>query len=333
MNRVSVDAHTPGLAVIDPRGLAVRAVAYCRVFEDEPTQAHVTRQVFDVLGRDVAHFDPRLSATGKGPNVAFVHGLSGAELAADRVDAGWAVALLGEAGQLVQRWDSRGSQQRRYDDLLRRVAICEQLHDEPLRVVERFEYGNPDGSTRNQCGQLIRHDDPATTRHMPDFDLHGLPLLETSHFLKSLEPVDWPEDSTARDALLEDVPGLDSRWTYDALGEVATQTDAQFNRRRFSLTCAGQVSAVHLQPAGGAEVNLVSQIHYNAAGLVEQEQAGNGVITRAVFRPEDARLERLSAGLVGQSLLQDLHYAYDPIGNPVQIEDRSKPVHTALGRR
>ncbi|WP_460141382.1 RHS repeat-associated core domain-containing protein [Pseudomonas sp. S2_E01] len=30
MNRVSVDAHTPGLAVIDPRGLEVRAVAYCR---------------------------------------------------------------------------------------------------------------------------------------------------------------------------------------------------------------------------------------------------------------------------------------------------------------
>ncbi|MBD9443968.1 hypothetical protein IB249_29615, partial [Pseudomonas sp. PDM04] len=122
------------------------------------------------------------------------------------------------------------------------------------------------------CGQLIRHDDPATTRHMPDYSVQGLPLLETSHFLASLEAVDWPEDIAARDALLETAPGLDSRWAYDALGEVAAQTDAMGNRRRMSRTCAGQLSAVYLQSQERDETTLVSDIHYNASGLVEQER-------------------------------------------------------------
>jgi insecticidal toxin complex protein TccC len=326
MNSLGVHAHTPDLAVIDPRGSVVRAVAYCRALEEEPAQAQITRQVFDPLGRAVAQFDPRLFAEGLGPNRVSVHGLSAVELLTTRVDAGWVVALLGEAGQLVQRWDSRGSQQRGYDNRLRPLAITEQLHGEVTRVVERFEYGGIDGHARNQCGQLIRHDDPATTRHMPDYSVQGLSLLEASHFLASLEAVDWPEDIAARDALLETAPGLDSRWAYDALGEVAAQTDAMGNRRRMSRTCAGQLGAVHLQRLGAYEVLLVSDIRYNVSGLVEQERAGNGVITRAEFCPEDARLERLSAGLPGQALLQDLHYAYDPVGNPVQIDDRSKPV-------
>ena len=324
MNSLGVDTHTPHLAVINPRGLAVRAVDYCRSMATVPASAHISRQVFDPLGRETKRYDPRLWASGRGPNRISVPALSGGELLAVSVDAGWALSLRGEAGQALQRWDSRRFQQRDYDDQLRPVAITEQLHGEAPRVVERFLYGDPGGSARNQCGQLIRHDDPATTRHMPDFDVRGAPLLETSQFLEALEPVHWPLAIEARDALLESAPGLDSRWTYDALGEVVTQTDARLNRRRFSRTCAGQLGATYLQCQGAEERQLVGEIHYSAGGLVEQERVGNGVVIRAEFRPEDARLEHLSAGLPGQPLLQDLHYAYDPVGNPVQIDDRAK---------
>jgi len=324
MNSLGVDAHTPHLAVIDPRGLAVRAVEYCRAMAAGAALAHISRQVFDPLAHSVERCDPRLWIEGHGPNRVSVQALSGDELLNISVDAGWVLSLRGQAGQTLQRWDSRSAQQHDFDDLLRPFAITEHFHGETPRVVERFLYGGPDGSARNQCGQLIRHDDTATTRHMPDFDLRGQPLLESSRFLESLEPVDWPMDIKARDALLESAPGLDSRWTYDALGEVVTQTDAMLNRRRFSRTCAGQLRAVSLQPQGAAEVTLVADIRYSASGLVEQETAGNGVVTRAVFRPEDARLEHSSAGLPGQPLLKDLHYTYDPVGNPVQIEDLGK---------
>ncbi|VVN41624.1 RHS repeat-associated core domain-containing protein [Pseudomonas fluorescens] len=326
MNRPNLHTHTPALTVIDPRGLAVRGVAYARSEVQQPAQPHVTRQKFDPQGREVERQDPRFFGEGLGPNRTSVPALSGSVLLNISVDAGWTLSLPGPANQVLQRWDSRSTAQHHYDGQLRPVAVIEQLEGETPRVVERFLYGGPAGSPRNQCGQLIRHDDPATTRHMPDYAVQGLPLLETSHYLESLEPVDWPAELEARDALLEGGAGLDSRWRYDALGEVIWQTDAMLNRRRFGRTCAGQLREAFLQPAGADEFALVSAIRYSAAGLVEEEQAGNGVITRAEFSPEDLRLQRLSAGRPGQPLRQDLHYAYDPVGNQVQVDDRAKPV-------
>ncbi|PPK40502.1 hypothetical protein CD175_03405 [Pseudomonas laurylsulfatiphila] len=324
MNNLGLHSHTPSLAVVDPRGLAVRAVAYCRSEVGQPAQPHISRTAFDPVGREVERCDPRLWDQGLGPNRVSLHSVSGVELLRTSVDAGWVLALPGQAAQTLERWDSRSHQQRDYDEQLRPVVITERLGGEAPRVVERFLYGDPGGSARNQCGQLIRHDDPSTTRHMPDYDLHGNPLLETSHFLQSLEPANWPADVEARDALLETAPGLDSRWSHDALGEVVTQTDALLNRRRLRRTCAGQLQAVYLQRAGGDEVQLVGDIRYSAGGQVEQETAGNGVITCAVFRAEDARLQRLSAGLPGQPWHQDLQYDYDPVGNVVRIADLSK---------
>uniref|UniRef100_UPI001CBD06CB RHS repeat domain-containing protein n=1 Tax=Pseudomonas sp. BF-R-19 TaxID=2832397 RepID=UPI001CBD06CB len=326
MNSLGVHSHTPSLTVIDPRGLAVRAVAYARGDAQQPAHAQITRQVFDPQGREVERQDPRFFGEGRGPNRTSVHALSGSLLLNVSVDAGWALSLSGQANQVLQRWDSRSAQQHHYDEQLRPLAITEQLESGTPRVVERFLYGDPGGSPRNQCGQLIRHDDPASTRHMPDYAVHGLPLLETSHFLQSLDPVHWPAEIAARDACLEAGPGLDSRWRYDALGEVIWQTDARLNRRRFGRTCAGQLRAAFLQPVGASEFALVSEIRYSAAGLVEEERAGNGVITRAEFRPEDMRLQRLSAGRPGQPVRQDLHYAYDPVGNLLQVDDRSKTV-------
>ena len=326
MNRPNLHTHTPTLTAIDPRGLAVRGVAYARSEVQQPAQPQVTHQKFDPQGREVERQDPRFFGEGLGPNLSSVPALSGRVLLNISVDAGWTLSLPGPANQVLQRWDSRSTAQHHYDGQLRPVAVTEQLEGDTPRVVERFLYGGPAGSPRNQCGQLIRHDDPATTRHMPDYAVQGLPLLETSHFLESLEPVDWPAELEARDALLEGGAGLDSRWRYDALGEVIWQTDAMHNRRRFGRTCTGQLREAFLQPAGADEFALVSAIRYSAAGLVEEEQAGNGVVTRAEFFPEDLRLQRLSAGRPGQPLRQDLHYAYDPVGNQVQVDDRAKPV-------
>ena len=326
MNSLRIDNGTPDLAVFDPRGLAVCAVAYYRSVAGQPVQPQITRRVFDPLGREVERFDPRLWAEQRGPNRTSLRALSSTELLNVSVDSGWTLLLFGPAGQWLQRWNSRSSQQRDYDVQLRPVAVTEQLEDETPRAVERFQYGGPGGSTRNQCGKLIRHDDPSTTRHMLDYDLRGQPLLESSHFLTSLDLLHWPLEIDARNALLEPAPGLDSRWTYDALGEVATQTDAMLNRRRFSRTCAGQLRAVSLQRQGAGEVTLVSDLGYSAGGLVEQETAGNGVITRAEFSPDDARLLRLSAGLPNQPLLQNLLYTYDPVGNPLQIDDQAKAI-------
>jgi insecticidal toxin complex protein TccC len=170
-----VDSHTPHLAVIDSRGLAVRQVACCRRDVSEPTsETRVTAQQHDAAGWLVTQRDPRFLAPTERPNLTTVYSLSGAVLLTDSVDAGWRASLLGEADQPVQGWDGRGSQRwTDYDNQLRPLALFEQAVDgEPL-CIERLEYGSaePAFADHNQCGQLVRHDDPAGTQLFAEFGL------------------------------------------------------------------------------------------------------------------------------------------------------------------
>ncbi|MGF6203417.1 RHS repeat-associated core domain-containing protein [Pseudomonas laurylsulfatiphila] len=332
MNNPSVHHATPTLAVMDPRGLAVRGVGYWRSQAGQTPQARVTRQVFDAAGRGVEQWDARL------PVPAMGHGfsLTGTVLATDSVDAGWRVLLLGQAGETLSQWDSRGSRQDfEYDTSLRPTAAREQARGEAARVVERFKYGAADIEVGNQCGRLIRHDDPAGTRHMPEYDLLGLAQSEISHFLTELDTPDWPLDESARDALLESGVGLESRWGYDPAGDLLSLVDASGHRRHFAYTVAGQLKEGWLQPVNTPAPGqcLVHDIRYNPSSQVERETAGNGVVTEAEYAPSDGRLLRLAAGLPGASPLQDLSYEVDAAGNIVGIKDHALPVRFFKNQR
>ena len=324
-----IHAQTPNLSVIDNRGLPVRQIAYWR--EDDGTpEARITAHHHDAAGRLVAQRDPRLFADACAPaNLATVYSLSGQVLSTLSVDAGWRVSLCGETRQTLLGWDGRGSQSRiEYDELIRQLAVSEYVRDgEPL-CAERYGYGgsDPTSATRNQCGQLIRHDDPAGTQLFEQFGLTGGVRQQSRHFLSKLENPDWPEPLSERDLLLEDGAGAISCSLFNALGEVIEQTDAKGNRQFFSQTCDGQLHEVRLQLDKQAQPKpLVSAIQYNAQGQTEQETAGNGVITALHYASEDGRLTRLQARR-NDELLQDLHYAYDPVGNVISIDDAALPI-------
>jgi len=46
-----IHTHTPTLAVIDPRGLSVRVVAYCRSVEAAEPEERINRSAYDAMGR------------------------------------------------------------------------------------------------------------------------------------------------------------------------------------------------------------------------------------------------------------------------------------------
>ncbi|RAI72822.1 toxin [Pseudomonas fluorescens] len=329
--------HTPSLTAIDPRGLPVRAVGYWRDIDGVPPQARVNDTAHDWAGRAIAQWDPRLFPDVSAPaNLQTIHALSGAVLSTNSVDAGWRVALLGEAGQSLQAWDSRGSQRwMRYDTQLRPVSVFEQAVDGDAICTERLSYGTSDQTSaeHNQCGQLIRHDDPAGTQRFSEFGLHGGMLEQTRHFLKALSLPDWPEPLADRELMLEVGEGAITRSHLNALGEVSYQTDAKGHRQLFSQTLDGQLREVRLQlNATSTPKTLVSAIGYNAHGQTEREVAGNGVITTLEYDTADGRLTRLQAQR-GNAALQDLRYAYDPVGNVLNIEDAAQPIRYFANQR
>ncbi|VVO17080.1 hypothetical protein PS689_03925 [Pseudomonas fluorescens] len=240
--------------------------------------------------------------------------LTGQTLLTDSVDAGWRLVLFGEADQLLNSWDGRCLERRAdYDDLLRPIAIIEQD-----RVVERFGYGAADASEQNQCNQVIRHDDPAGSSFVTDYGVSGAVLDEARSFL--LEPVspDWPLAEPGRDALLES-DRLHTRRAVNALGEMLEQTDVCGNVQQFHQTVAGQLKSVELTHSDITQM-LVSDLRYNAFNQVEQETAGNGVISRYAYDPHTGRLNELLATSADGVTVQKLQYAYDPVGNVLEIE-------------
>jgi insecticidal toxin complex protein TccC len=324
---------TPILAVMDPRGLAIRAVQYHRRQAVDPLEARVTHQRFDAAGRPVTSQDPYLFALAQDDasvpaNLSQVFSLSGVPLASDSVDAGWRVALQGAAGQIVERWDGRSRSLTEFDALLRPVAVREHGGDGVELVVERFTYGgiDDDAVAHNLCGQLIRHDDPAGTLHLKELGLGGALLKQVRHFLRDADTPDWPASEAARDALLETGDGATTSHVYSPGAEPLQQTDALGNRQRFAYTVAGQLKNTRLTLVGEDEMTLVSDLHYNASGQIESETAGNRVITRHRYDLADGRLIGLSAHKADGTPLQDLCYRYDATGNVLSLEDAAQPI-------
>lgn len=319
---MNLHSHTPSLMVIDARGLSVRHVRFCRAEELAAAEIRLVRQVFDLPGRRVSSFDSRLDI----PHTSTITALSSAALLTESVDAGWRLSLWGESGQVLETWDSRGSRSSiSHDALLRPVAVVEQLEGQAAGTVERFTYGDASNQSAalNQCGQLLRRDDPAGSTVFLAFGLTRACLRQRRRFLLELDQPDWPDALSERDAWLE-VEGHVSSSVVGPLGDVIESCDAQGHRQLRDFGLSGQLKRVSVKLATAESTQtLVSDIHYNALGAAEQEAAGNGVISTAVYDEGSGRLLRLLAKSAERTF-QDLNYTYDPVGNVVSIEDAAQ---------
>jgi insecticidal toxin complex protein TccC len=319
-----IDAHTPSVSVVDPRGLAVRTVAYCRHPLSPSIETRITRNRFDAAGRLVAAWDPRLWGTAPKSNLATTHNLQNQPLLVDSVDAGWQLSLLDQSGMARSFWDGRGSQRHtEYDELQRPTSVTEQMKDESPRVAERFAYAgaSDDFAVHNQCGQAIRHDHPAGRHSLCEYGVAGLLLVEETRFMLELAPPDW--SSEFADTRLEDEVFRTAQ-RHGPSGEMLSQTDAMENLRTFAYNLSGQLLETRLRLAGasGPPQMLVGDIRYDALGKVERERAANGVLTTARYAAEDGRLAGLLSGDARGTPIQQFEYAYDPVGNISSIEDK-----------
>ncbi|MCD5994012.1 RHS repeat protein [Pseudomonas sp. CDFA 602] len=331
MNMTAATLHrrTPVLSELDPRGAVIASIGLCRRSVIDPPEKRISRSAFDAAGRLVASWDPRLWADGAPANLTAVHSLSGQVLASESTDSGWRIMLPGMGGQILMSWDGRDTVRRvEYDKKLRPTAVFE---DESC--VERLQYGTSVLSTHNQCGQVIRHDDPAGTCLNAEFEITGSVLEQTRHFLQGIGIPDWPEAVGQRCALCEPGGGATTGWGYNALGEVIKQTDAVGNIQVLAHTVAGQLKEARLQLKGEAERTLIRDIHYDAQGRIESETADNSVVSTARYCGEDGRLLSLKSAKGSDEPLQNLLYDYDPVGNVIRIEDRAQPVRYFANQR
>ena len=331
----AIHHRTPTLSIVDPRGLPVRSVDYWREDEKLAAQARVNRVAYDVGGRPVKQWDPRLWVLqAEDPltpaNMTRVHSLSDDVVSLLSVDAGLQVSLAGTGNQVLQRWDTRGTRSDiEYDDQLRPVAMFEQQGTAPRSCVERLQYGGsePGNQAVNLCGQLTRHDSPGGTVVFESFAITRQCTRHIQHFTKDPVAADWPEPIADRQQLLEPGEGAISTWNYGPQGNVLEKTDARHNSQVFAFTLDGLLRDSALKLAGKLTwQTLVSEIEYSADGRIIREVAGNHVETELFYGAADGLLIERRAFSNHSGLLQHLFYDYDRMGNVLSIEDKALAV-------
>lgn len=339
----SIHRNTPSLAAIDPRGLIVRNIEYHRSTAQVEPQARIHRQVFGRSGLMIEQWDPRLlqlsrSEAGTQANQRTVYSLGGHALRVDSVDAGWRLLLPGEAGQLLEEWDGRGAHQaHHYDQYVRPVAVFEQAgNDQQPLCVERIAYAphSLEEAARNRCGRVVRHDDGGGSLFHEFYGLHGDVVQQTRRFRQASAALDWPLPDAQRDVRLEP-ERFQASTGFNALGERLHHTDAKGNRLEYAYGIDGQPSSIFVLPTGGVRTQFMGQRHYNAAGQVISERAGNGVVRTLRYDEVDGRLRQMSARVQGptSTALQGLTYDYDCVGNIVRIDDLAQPTQWSSNTR
>ncbi|WP_331458187.1 RHS repeat-associated core domain-containing protein, partial [Burkholderia sp. MSMB2041] len=279
-----------------------------------------------------SRIDARLLSADETPNFAYVTSVAGGALCTVSVDAGTSWALADIDGRPVWAHDARGTTATwTYDVLGRPLTAEEAVAGQAPATREVWVYGEreADAQAHNLRGQCVRRYDTAGRLEWRGFHLIGEPVIESRTLLADAEGnADWAGDELAWASALESV-AYTTAWTRDATGTWLTQTDAASNVQARAFDVAGRLALSGLTLAGGTAWPVLSAIDYSAPGQVLSETAGNGVVSTCAYEPETQRLVRLTVTRPAQTgrgtVLQDLQYTYDPVGNVLSMTDTVQP--------
>lgn len=318
-------ADTPAVVHFDTLGRPVLAVA-----DNGAGDLRTTRSELDVTGSRFRVFDAhdRLMAGAKSNMV-------GAVCSAESAERGQRWTLLDVGGQLMWTADEHGREFRNEYDVLRRparVLMREGAGATQVVVVNVWGEGHPQSRDRNLRGRLYRTFDQAGTTASPSYDFKGNPTASERRFATEYRTtIDWTGLATAPDiasmetAAAASLSGLTYTGTveYDALGRLITAQLPDGTRLQPTYNEANALNGMSAQLRGAGPFRpVVVDQELDAKGQLLVTRHGNGTTTRRTFDPDMGRPTRLTLTRTSDNaVLQDLHYTYDAVGNPVESRD------------
>jgi RHS repeat-associated protein len=231
------------------------------------------------------------------------------------IDSGTSRMLLDAAGQPLYNQDTVGWIFRVWYDVLRRPEYRYMMNGSIEKLSDIYVYGEGqlNDKARNLRGQLYQHYDSSGLQQVDAYDFKDSPLTTSQQLL---------EDKTLTDVNWDQAPALSPEVftalvTTDALGRPVTATDPGSNITTYIYDKGGALKQVKLNGDP-----YVQDIHYDAKGQRSAIWYGNGTKTGYTYDEQTFRLRRLlTVKLSTNTILQDLNYWYDPVGNITQIND------------
>jgi RHS repeat-associated protein len=335
---------TPSKTIVDNLGHAIITQQINKSQDTPSGEVLSTYYQYDILGRQLSSADPRLYAVGL-YNFQSTYSLTGHTLRVVSVDAGTCWTLNNTLGNPIWSYDSRQvTVTPSYDPLHRPTQIYVNKlangNDTLVldQIVEQFIYGDTPGAVtkpkqNNLRGQVYQHYDQASLVTTPSYSLLGAPFASHQQLrLDYKQEASW-EGSNPLSLLQSTVYVASS--TYDALGRVTQATDVDGNETAPTYLLSGWLSAVTLTPSAtsqafgtGGAVQVVQGITYNAKGQRLSVDYGNNTTSTYTYDPQTWALTKLKTTNAQNTdtVLQDLVYVYDPVGNVVSKTDNSQDI-------
>lgn len=332
LEKAAAHYNTPSVTVLDSLGREFINMQYL----EEGGDPLVTYTEFDIRGNPLTVTDPRqYTANQNRPagdqvnNFRYSYDLVNNIFYTHSVDAGESWVLNNVLGSPVHTWNSRDFHIRTgYDPLQRPTRVF--VEGSGLNhVVQRMEYGEGENRVyavrKNLRGQLVRHYDQAGVVENHRFDIKGQ-LLSSTRTLRS----DYKNEADWGDPALVDMESesFTTEMEYDASGRVVkhTKPDGSITRPRYHQ--AGWLKSVEVQlQKESSFTSFVDSIEYNAKGQRTSITYSSGVQTFYTYEAETFRLTSLKTVRPerngSMTMLQDISYVYDPVGNIVKITDQS----------
>jgi RHS repeat-associated protein len=333
--KASLYASTPSTVHFDTLGRIAVTVAHNRSLQNgQPVEAkYATVSTLDIQGNQLAVKD----ALGR-TVMNYGYDLIKNRLHQSSVDAGERWMLTDVKQKSIRSWNSRAFQTRTvYDSLRRPVQLYVRQGAVAEILTECSAYGEmlAGAETLNLRGKLYQHYDGAGAATSAACDFKGNVTASTRQLANQYQqPVDWTPLAALKDAgqiaaaaaaLLQSETFASSS-TFDALNRIATVTASDGSVSRPVFNEANLLEQVSVNLRGEATATaFVTNIDYNAKGQRVLIAYANGAQTTYSYDSQTFRLIELKTVRNADSaVLQDLTYAYDPVGNITSIADAAQ---------
>ena len=324
-------AATPTIAHLDTSGRTFLTLA-----DNGHEGDYQTRVKLDIEGNQLAVTDALARTVMK-----YEYGIMGRQLKQVSMEAGTRWMWNDVAGNPIYGWDSRGHRMRHvYDALRRPTGLFVSDNGNPEVLAEKTVYGesqaNPEQN--NLRGRVYQVFDGAGVVTSLEYDFKGNLLSSQRQLLQDYKnQVDWTASPSMEPELFT------SSTRYDALNRAvqivaphSDQAGTKLNVIQPKYNEANLLERVDawlqqgVEPQGlldpaTADLHAVENIDHDAKGQRTHIEYGNKAFIEYHYDEDTFRLIHLKTTRAtfpnNEKIVQDLHYAYDPVGNITSIRD------------
>jgi YD repeat-containing protein len=246
-----------------------------------------------------------------------IYNMTGEPIYTYNIDSGRRWLLNDVAGKPIRFWDNQHRETRNsYDALQRPIETSLCLGAFVVNLVEKTVYGT--SASNNQKGQIAEQYDQSGKTHFTAYNFKGNLLSlakQLCHDYK--QTIDWNSSPALETEIFA------QSFTYDAMNRPINITKPDNSVIAHSYNKAGLLESVQARLRDSTSwTDFVRDINYNEKGQRTEIYFGNNSKTKYEYDEKTFRLTRLlTTRNSGRDILQDLNYAYDPVGNITRVED------------